>query len=256
MNACCPRPLIATIVLMTCVIGNADAGPCTDVSYKALRPPTYPKEAIAAHTSGQTLVLVTVDAAGNPDRVSVQTSSGSVMLDDAALAAVKTWHFTPALCEGKPTTSRALIPVSFNLSEAASEASAYSYNVAADPDPMEFDTVGKALPYLRSLSGLTEHRLSSGYSFWGEGFSRTWSIREFPEYEWNAASGATRKLVTRLRPVSTPETSTVYYAFLCAGPSDWCSQVERREVEFLKDNPPPPLPPPMPDPNQENPPGT
>ena len=60
-------------------------------------------------------MLVGVD--GSPEEVTVEKSSGSRLLDQAAIEAVKSWKFNPGSKGGKPSRGYALVPIVFNLSE-------------------------------------------------------------------------------------------------------------------------------------------
>jgi protein TonB len=70
----------------------------------------YPPEAIARGLEGQVLVLLFLDASGNPVAARVEASSGHALLDDAAVRAARTLR---ALPKGVPR--EALLPVRFSL---------------------------------------------------------------------------------------------------------------------------------------------
>lgn len=48
-------------------------------------------------------------------QVSVASSSGHDLLDDAAVEAVNHWHFVPAKRGGQPVDSWVNVPINFNL---------------------------------------------------------------------------------------------------------------------------------------------
>lgn len=79
--------------------------------------PAYPPAALRAREEGTVVVRVNVDASGAPTDASVQTSSRSRDLDRAAVEAVKTWKFEPAIKGGKPVASTADIPVEFKADQ-------------------------------------------------------------------------------------------------------------------------------------------
>jgi protein TonB len=56
-------------------------------------------------------VLVALD--GHAQEVTVEKSSGSRLLDQAAIEAVKSWMFNPGRKNGQPATGYALVPISF-----------------------------------------------------------------------------------------------------------------------------------------------
>ncbi len=85
----------------------ADAGP---PEYLADPRPDYPFAARQRHQEGTVILLVTMDAAGNPLTVSVEQSSGYRILDDAALKKVRSsWRFKPG------QSSSVHVPVEFHL---------------------------------------------------------------------------------------------------------------------------------------------
>lgn len=55
--------------------------------------PSYPLAARRRGIEGVVLLHVRFDASGQPEEISVRTSSGSAMLDDAARDAVARWRF-------------------------------------------------------------------------------------------------------------------------------------------------------------------
>lgn len=61
------------------------------------------------------MLRVSVSPSGQPEEVNVLTSSGYPMLDSAALAAVRQWHFVPATQSGTPVAAVAEVPVRFRL---------------------------------------------------------------------------------------------------------------------------------------------
>jgi protein TonB len=85
-------------------------------SYLHAPPPRYPTQARNRGIEGDVLLLVTIAADGAPEAISVHVSSGHAPLDKAALDQVqRRWRFRPALIDGRPTRTRALVPISFRL---------------------------------------------------------------------------------------------------------------------------------------------
>jgi protein TonB len=70
----------------------------------------YPIEAIQRGLEGEVLVMLFLDAAGNALAARVETSSGHVVLDEAAVAAARTLKSLPA-----SAPREALVPVRFRL---------------------------------------------------------------------------------------------------------------------------------------------
>jgi protein TonB len=65
------------------------------------RPPIYPVEAQLHNEHGSVVVMIHVSENGLATGAEVVDSSGVDILDQAALAAVKRWHFRPAMKEGQ-----------------------------------------------------------------------------------------------------------------------------------------------------------
>jgi protein TonB len=92
--------------------------PPQPISGRAGNPkPDYPAEARRRGLQGKVVLLVEVSAAGLPASVAVATSSGHAALDQAALAAVQRWHFSPATRGGTPVAGTAQVPIQFRLEE-------------------------------------------------------------------------------------------------------------------------------------------
>jgi protein TonB len=78
--------------------------------------PIYPMAARRASREGKTVLLVSVDADGGCGDVRIEESSGTPSLDQAAIAAVRHWRFTPARTSGRTVPSMIRVPVLFRLS--------------------------------------------------------------------------------------------------------------------------------------------
>ena len=76
-------------------------------------PPAYPQLAARRGWTGTVVLLVEVSADGSVNSVSVETTSGHALLDDAALRAVKGWRFAPARLAGVPATATVRKPIRF-----------------------------------------------------------------------------------------------------------------------------------------------
>lgn len=79
------------------------------------RPPAYPEMARRNGWQGLCMVRVAVDANGSAGAVSIARSSGYGILDQAALAAVRKWKFTPRMVRGVAAASTVEVPVNFSL---------------------------------------------------------------------------------------------------------------------------------------------
>lgn len=78
-------------------------------------PAAYPPRAIDLNQQGEVVLRVRLDPEGNAVEIVVHRPSGHQLLDRAALAAVKSWHFLPAMRDGRPVAAWVEIPVRFHL---------------------------------------------------------------------------------------------------------------------------------------------
>jgi protein TonB len=65
--------------------------------------------------TGVVVLRVELSETGHVAEAQVQSSSGFVRLDEAALVAVRTWRCSPATRNGKPVRAAALQPFNFIL---------------------------------------------------------------------------------------------------------------------------------------------
>lgn len=77
--------------------------------------PSYPAAAKRMGEQGRVVLRVELDESGRVSTASVATSSGSMRLDEASLAAVRQWHCNPARRDGEPVRAVALQPFDFIL---------------------------------------------------------------------------------------------------------------------------------------------
>lgn len=77
----------------------------------------YPVEALRNGESGTVLLRITVGPDGVPYGIAVARGSGSRVLDRAAMSAVKSWRFKPAMRGGQPVPATVQIPVAYNLGD-------------------------------------------------------------------------------------------------------------------------------------------
>ena len=78
-------------------------------------PPGYPHLAATLGQQGLVVLRMTIGADGQVTAVEVLESSGYARLDQAALAALAKWRFTPAVINGVPVESEQVLPVRFRL---------------------------------------------------------------------------------------------------------------------------------------------
>lgn len=77
--------------------------------------PQYPAAALAQGLQGTVLLSMSVGLTGQAGQVMVKSSSGAAELDQAALAAVSQWQFSPATQGNAAITSRFEVPVRFEV---------------------------------------------------------------------------------------------------------------------------------------------
>jgi len=78
--------------------------------------PPYPRMAEARRQAGTVVLLILVDATGKPVQVDIETSSGFMLLDEAAQKFVRArWHFVPAQQGGVAVSAYARVPINFVL---------------------------------------------------------------------------------------------------------------------------------------------
>jgi protein TonB len=89
--------------------------PSLNADYLHNPAPAYPPLARRLGEQGKVVLRVLVNSSGTPDRVELRTSSGSRLLDAAALEAVRHWRFVPARQGDQPVAAWVLIPITFTL---------------------------------------------------------------------------------------------------------------------------------------------
>jgi len=90
-------------------------GPSYSAAYLSNPAPKYPAAARRLKLQGTATVRVQVSAEGRPVRVTLQKTSGTRALDEAALEAVQQWSFVPARRGGKPAAAEVDVPLWFTL---------------------------------------------------------------------------------------------------------------------------------------------
>lgn len=78
-------------------------------------PPSYPRAAAERGEQGTVGIIIDIAPDGRPADVTLASSSGSSTLDQAALRAVRRWHFRPAMKDGKPVPSVFNQQITFEL---------------------------------------------------------------------------------------------------------------------------------------------
>nr|WP_246847347.1 energy transducer TonB [Vibrio crassostreae] len=78
-------------------------------------PPNYPRHARRRGVEGVATYEIWLDAEGKQIKQALVNSSGALMLDNAALDAIKQWKFSPHTVNGRAIAHRVQIPVRFRL---------------------------------------------------------------------------------------------------------------------------------------------
>jgi protein TonB len=79
--------------------------------------PNYPIESLNAREEGEVRLQVALDALGSVEDVRVVDSSGSRMLDRAAMDSVRHWRFRPARHAGEAMAGMTEVTVAFHLGD-------------------------------------------------------------------------------------------------------------------------------------------
>lgn len=123
---------VCAVALVCCLSGSAAPAAATDIiqlppievrasyplepaAYRDTPVPPYPASARAQGLEGLVILSVQVDSRGRAGEVRVMTSSGARILDDSAVAAVKTWTFVPARRGPRAVESWVEVPMRFAL---------------------------------------------------------------------------------------------------------------------------------------------
>lgn len=89
--------------------------PRFNAAYLNNPPPAYPLLARRRGIEGRVLVRAEVQADGSCSRAELKKTSGSDLLDQAALEAVRKWHFVPAKKGNQAITAWVEVPITFKL---------------------------------------------------------------------------------------------------------------------------------------------
>lgn len=95
---------------------SADTDPTFDAAYLNNEAPYYPQSAKNRGIQGQVLLEVAVKTDGTALNIRIIQSSGSSILDEAALDAVRNWKFVPAQRNGQIVQANVIVPIEFKLS--------------------------------------------------------------------------------------------------------------------------------------------
>lgn len=110
-----PAPVINAPAEPKPAAGPVSLGAELAVSCPERSAPNYPMLSRRLNETGTTVLRVELDEQGRVAAAGVATGSGSSRLDEAALAAIKTWRCNPAQRNGQPVRAVALQPFKFVL---------------------------------------------------------------------------------------------------------------------------------------------
>lgn len=92
---------------------TTDSAPLFNAAYLHNPKVPYPPEAKRLGIEGTVVLKVVVSPQGKAEIIDISTSSGSAILDEAAVAAVRGWKFLPAHRGRQPVTEAVVVPVRF-----------------------------------------------------------------------------------------------------------------------------------------------
>jgi protein TonB len=117
-----PAPVAPATPPVTPPVTHAPPAPAskTDVTISASygasnEKPKYPMMSKRLGEQGTVMLRVLVKSDGSAGTVEVKISSNFPRLDQAAVDAVKNWHFIPATNDGKPTDEWYQVPIPFKI---------------------------------------------------------------------------------------------------------------------------------------------
>lgn len=96
-------------------LGSPGVAWVKDVRYRKNTPPVYPIKAVVNKIQGLVYLIVDIEPNGTPSNVVLHKTSGSHLLDKAAVDAVWRWEFEPAKEGDRYVKSRTRIPIRFEL---------------------------------------------------------------------------------------------------------------------------------------------
>ncbi|WP_334188333.1 energy transducer TonB [Noviherbaspirillum sp.] len=85
------------------------------IQYLQAPQPEYPPLAKRMGEEGKAILRVLVNDKGRPEKIELQKSTGSALLDEAARQAVARALFKPFMEDGKPVAAYAIVPINFQI---------------------------------------------------------------------------------------------------------------------------------------------
>lgn len=104
--------MVAGVLFLSSIASFADEFPQVRTD-REQRLPIYPEDAQRDGKIGTAIIAVQVNEIGKPFNVQIASSSGTSILDKAALGAVRTWRFVPAVKDGVPAAEWTAVGIHF-----------------------------------------------------------------------------------------------------------------------------------------------
>ncbi|QOY22856.1 TonB family protein [Xanthomonas citri] len=89
--------------------------PGNALDFRAMQPPGYPPDAVAAGLAGFVELQIAVSPTGTPEHIAIMRSTPAGVFDQTVLDAARHWRFTPTLEDGNAVASEVRVPVRFEL---------------------------------------------------------------------------------------------------------------------------------------------
>ncbi|AMV05777.1 TonB family protein [Xanthomonas citri] len=89
--------------------------PGNALDFRAMQPPGYPPDAVAAGLAGFVELQIAVSPTGTPEHIAIVRSTPAGVFDQTVLDAARHWRFTPTLEDGNAVASEVRVPVRFEL---------------------------------------------------------------------------------------------------------------------------------------------
>jgi TonB family protein len=219
-------PMVLIALMHTARVADASGNDnCTPVSYLKTTLPFYPIDDLLHHVTGTPIIRVTVTPDGTPANLLVATSSGHDSLDRAALTAVQQYRFNPKMCSGKAVVSPVLVPVAFNRKDFGPE----SIKFEVDETPIEFNSIGQELAYLRHRRDTESKIGDEGEVFFDTKQSLIWIVRRAPD----GKNGE----VVRVKAEERGSNLYEVYSVECDQSKAWCGNQLEWCLDFVQSNP-------------------
>jgi protein TonB len=109
------NPLVSHQAVATAPASEQRSEASFDAAYLNNPAPAYPLISRRQGESGKVLLLVQVTPHGTAAQVEIKQSCGFPRLDEAALEAVRKWHFVPARHGDVAVAASVVVPLSFKL---------------------------------------------------------------------------------------------------------------------------------------------